>query len=219
MRVAWNHQLGTLAVVRSVAHYLRHPLLAYRQDRVEWRRFWAYRKAIAAGLARYYEGYPRTSIAPDFLDLWRLYDLVLKIKPKIIMELGGGCSTIAFSHALTRTGGTLHAVDESAYWQSVLLDFMPDELKSTCRFHVSDIGEQNGISFFTDLPDIRPDLLYIDGGLVKGSPAGGDALDLEHEGMHIVIDGRKGTVDYLAANLKHRYEISRAAGQTIFRPL
>jgi len=37
---------------------------------------------------------------PDYLDLDNLINLIIKIKPKLVLELGGGYSTLAIAYAL-----------------------------------------------------------------------------------------------------------------------
>ena len=103
MNIRWEHKPSTLTVVRTIKSYIANPKKSFRLDQKVWGDYFNYKKFIKNGLAKHYDGYPKHAMPPEFYDLYQLYSLVRDRKPKIVMELGGGCSTIALSYALKKT--------------------------------------------------------------------------------------------------------------------
>jgi len=226
MNIRWEHKLSTLTVVRTIKSYIVHPKKTFAVDQRTWGDYFSYRKCIKNGLAKYYNGYPKHSIPPEFYDLFQLYTLVRNRKPEIVMELGGGCSTIALSYALKRNyeeghgAGKLYSIEESKYWQGVLRDYMPSELTAFCEFLVRPVslrldGKGEYVKCLEDLPQVSVNLLYIDGGGVA------EGVEIEKQApsdYFIVVDGRALVCRYLNENLskKYRYEINSIHSQSKF---
>jgi hypothetical protein len=156
------------------------------------RRSYLHRRARPAlaglGILAHFDGYPAEAIPPQYANLLAIYRLVLQRKPAVILELGGGCSTFAFAHAVKdlRSRGwhaEFHSVDESDYWQSVVRERMPKELLPLVHFWratprlVNVHGEE--ASAFDSLPVTTANLVYVDGGLVAGNTTGADTVLLE----------------------------------------
>jgi hypothetical protein len=175
------------------------------------------------GILDHFEGYPPQAIPPQYANLLGLYRLTLQRKPAVVLELGGGCSTFAFAHAVRelRSGGwgvEFHSVDESDYWQQVVKDRLPSELSALVHFWratpklVNFSGEE--VSAFDSLPVQSANLVYVDGGLVAGSTIGGDAALLEAKApadYAILVDKRKETVAFLRRMLKGKYHFGVGA--------
>jgi hypothetical protein len=168
---------------------------------------------------------------PDHADLWGLYLLVQDRRPAIIFELGGGFSTFVFAHAVKRiaeAGGPqiqFWSVDESEDWQGLVKQHMPADLAKFVKFfHAKPVlvdfkGEK--VSAFESLPDVAPNFVYVDGGLVKGNRKGADALFLESKASPdyaIQVDGRGQTVAFLQRHLTRKYKVSHGYNgvQTLF---
>jgi hypothetical protein len=112
-------------------------------------------------------------IKPDFIDLKRIYDLVLKRKPKCILEFGSGFSTIAFALA-ARENEVNHniptkifSVEADINWFKNNLKSFPQELKKYVNISFSKnkiICHTNQIATIHEIvPNISPNLIYLDG--------------------------------------------------------
>ena len=108
-------------------------------------------------------------ISAKYNDLIRIHKLILKRKPKDILEFGVGWSTIVILDAIKKLGGTskLYSVDASNEWIKRTEELIPEELKQFIFFHQSDvhITTINGqlCCMYDNLPDIVPDFIYLDG--------------------------------------------------------
>ena len=112
-------------------------------------------------------------IKPDFIDLKRIYDLVLKRKPKCILEFGSGFSTIAFALAARENETNyniptrIFSLESDINWLKNTQKILPLELKKYVNFSFSKnkiICWANQISTIHEiLPDISPNLIYLDG--------------------------------------------------------
>ena len=226
MNIRWEHKPSSLTVIRTIKSYIAHPKKSFRLDQKMWGDYFSYKKCIKNGLANYYDELPKHANPPEFYDLYQLYSLVRNRKPEIVMELGGGNSTIALSYALKRNceegqgTGKLYSIDESEHWQGALKDYMPDELTSFCEFLVRPVSlrlDSKGehVKCFEDLPQLPVNLLYIDGG---GIAEGVEFETLAPSDFLIVIDGRGPICKYLKENLskKYRFEENIIHSQRIF---
>jgi len=232
MNVPWDHMLTTLSTIRTIISYIKNPIKTFKDDRREWLRFYYYRKCKKIGIIKYFINYPRYSIKPDFSDIYKLYNFVISRKPKLILEFGGGCSTIILTLALKKNyeenkiKGKLFSVDESKYWQKNLINFMPTKLKKFCNFSIKPtmIKKIKGkkVSFHKNIPKLKYDMFYIDGGLADGTYIGGDAIEIEKNAasnLLIVVDGRWPTCLYLKRKLIRKYKFTRDANyQSVFTP-
>jgi methyltransferase family protein len=164
------------------------------------------------------------------IDLARLHRLVRRLAPSHIVELGCGFSTLAMAHALRQNGhGRIHTVDGSQRWVENLRAKIPAHLADTIDLRASGprLVEINGqlCHVFPDLPDVRPEIIYIDGpdaNDVAGERFGlsfsrklavsADALFYEwllYPGAVIQIDGRHTNCAFLKANLKRQWRWRR----------
>ena len=169
-------------------------------------------------------------------DLVRLHRLVLKRKPKDVLEFGCGLSTVVMADALRRneiaTGrtGKVHAVETAQAWADKVLDALPEDLGSYVEIKVSDarIAEIDGdlCHFYENLPDVKPQMIYLDGPCVthvKGDirgltftngrpPVAADPLLYEstfQPGFVMIVDGRFTNTYFLRRNLKRKYRFHR----------
>ena len=233
MQIPWDHGLTTLSTVRTIISYIKNPIKTFKDDRKEWLRFYYYRKCKRIGIVKYFINYPKYSIKPDFSDIYKLYNFVISKKPKLILELGGGCSTISLTLALKKNyeenkiKGKLFSIDESKYWQKILINFMPAKLKKFCNFSVKSImikkikGEK--VSFYKNILKLKYDMFYIDGGLVDDCDIGGDAIEIEKNASSnflIIVDGRWKTCLYLKKKLIKKYKFTVDVNfQSVFKPI
>jgi hypothetical protein len=170
-------------------------------------------------------------------DLIRLHYLVVTRKVTTILELGVGKSTFVFDDALeynkTKYGQYIssnlrrsnlfecHSIDNNAKW---LDEVTKSNITNTVKYYFSEVNMStfNGkiCTFYDELPNVCPDLIYIDGpdqfsvkNDIRGIstrhpdrlPMSGDILAIEHfllPGTLIVIDGRTANARFLKANLQ-----------------
>lgn len=159
---------------------------------------------------------------PQYHDLENLINVVRKIKPKLVLELGGGYSTIAIAYALSKNlenfaiDGKLYSYDQSLEYLELTKKMLPNELKKFVTFKYSKLKKStiNGIdvSLFEDLEPLNYDLVYEDRyDLDPKYRIGGDVLFLYKKTNNlpsIVIDGHWKTVYFLKRQFSKFYKIS-----------
>ena len=176
-------------------------------------------------------------------DLIRLHFLVVTRKVTTILEFGVGKSTVVFDNALSinkkanesfvknnlrrANAFQCHSVDNSkSYIKQLQKNY---ELRNTfLHFSKCRMGTFNDriCTFFDNIPNICPDLIYLDGpdqygtiGDIRGIstrnvdrlPMAGDILSIEHFLLPrtlIVIDGRTANARFLKTNLQRNWEYS-----------
>tara|TARA_Y100000590_G_scaffold297787_1_gene335673 strand:- start:1015 stop:1881 length:867 start_codon:yes stop_codon:yes gene_type:complete len=181
--------------------------------------------------------------APEIDDLLRLHHLVLSRRVTTVLEFGVGYSTAVFAAALQVNEGLhtevvgrdlrrsnafeVHSADNDADWIAVARDRVPQELSSRVHLHHCpvEVGEFQGrlCTYYRDLPDLAPDLVYLDGpdlfsssGDLRGlstahpdrMPMAADILVFEHfltPGTLLVVDGRTANARFLAGNLQRNW--------------
>ena len=181
--------------------------------------------------------------APEFDDLLRLHHLTLSRRVTTVLEFGVGYSTTVFAEALGLNEGLhaevverdlrrsnafeIHSADNNADWIAVARKRVPEALASRVHLHHCplEVGEFQGrlCTYYRDLPDLAPDLVYLDGpdlfsssGDLRGlstahpdrMPMAADILVFEHfltPGTLLVVDGRTANARFLAANLQRNW--------------
>ncbi len=186
---------------------------------LRWARWNVERVGISALLA----DRPSDAIRPQPYDLWNLYRTVRWRTPRVTMEFGVGCSTIAIAAALHRNGSGRHIVVEAnERWLEASRQELPSHLRNIVTYvhsRVQKIGHNDGTCHvFTDRPDVMPDLLYVDGPNTDDVPGwpqelppiAGDPVYMTFpEGALILVDSRVMNVAFLRRNLTVRYKFSR----------
>lgn len=171
-------------------------------------------------------------ISAKYNDLIRIHKLILKMKPKDILEFGVGWSTIVMLDAIKKLGGTskLYSIDASKEWIKKTEKLIPEELKQFIIFHQSNvhITTINGqlCSVYDSLPDIVPDFIYLDGPDpkdVKGDINGlsfkcdkrtvisGDVILMESTllpNSFILVDGRTNNARFLKRMLLRNWNVN-----------
>ena len=159
---------------------------------------------------------------PQYHDLENLINVVRKIKPKLVLELGGGYSTIAIAYALSENlksfgiDGKLYSYDQSLEYLELTKKMLPNELKKFVTFKYSKLKKSTindiDVSLFEDLEPLNYDLVYEDRyDLVNSAPIAGDILFLYKKTNNlpsIVVDGKWKTVYFLEKELNQFYNIS-----------
>lgn len=123
-------------------------------------------------------------IKPDFADLARLHNVIRARRVFTVLEFGIGFSTLAMADALLKNRQdwlsreckpqirnsmpfTLHAVDTEKNWIDQAVADLPKHLRNIVQPHLTTVtsGQFRGrcCHFYDSLPNILPDLIYLDG--------------------------------------------------------
>jgi hypothetical protein len=179
---------------------------------------------------------PKEAFAPDYNDLWFLYNLIRVHKPRVVFEFGSGCSSLVIAFALAENrvetksdSGFLYSMEADPHWAIATKSYMPGYLNGIFEIRNSPLLEieYDGIPCFRhrDLPEASPDFLYLDGpALTSSRQVAVDPLDLEacfKPGFLMVVDGRWMNVMFLRTHLKRQYSFSRRwiSGNSTFKLL
>jgi len=185
-------------------------------------------------------------VPPEAADLVRLHKLIRRRKSFTALEFGVGYSTLVLADALAKNQQDweklparpeirnrfmfqLFSIDASKKWIAASGRRLPKHLRSRVHLHHSPvkIGTFNGqlCHYFTNLPDIVSDFIYLDGpspkdvqGKVNGlsfscderTVMSGDLLLMEPTflpGTFIIVDGRTNNARFLQRNFKRQYEV------------
>jgi predicted O-methyltransferase YrrM len=149
--------------------------------------------------------------------LWNLHQLLLRFKPKRILEFGSGSSTMVFCEYLRKNTGSLLSVDEEEKWAlntRRLVDLKPTDSieiinsKKTCwpesvpREIKYELALQDEYDFvFVDGPSLNVD------GIKWKDAVNSNVLELAQKPQVIVVDGRRATARHLAQKYSDQYLI------------
>lgn len=186
-------------------------------------------------------------LAPDLKDLARLHYVALKRKSFCILELGSGYSTLIFAHAmqtlqslygeqivdLTRIDKPFHvySVDEQERYKDAARERIPKALREHVTMSHSDVDmvivDGQPSTIYKVLPDVLPDLIYVDGPSTHACtkningislcrpermPMSSDLIKLEfflEPGCCILFDGRTANARFLYSRLKRSWNMEQ----------
>jgi hypothetical protein len=182
---------------------------------------------------------------PDFADLQFLYKLIIKKKISTILEFGAGYSTIVMAAALKlnsnyKKTNKIFTIETEKKWIDILKKKLR-KYKNSKIIHSKCQTQLVGMSLchiYKDLPNITPDLIYLDGpdpDTVKSkifnlnyqktnTPISADILLYEYRlkpGAIIIVDGRPNNVIFLKNNLKrtYKFQFQKLYNRSIFELL
>lgn len=169
-------------------------------------------------------------IRPHPYDLTMLHRAVIERRPRAVLELGVGFSTLVIADALMKNGGgALYTLDTSEEWLENTRKKLPTGAPVELIHSSASIREINGqlCHMFDTLPDITPDMALVDGpsrddvqGSINGLSFSGraevsaDILLYEsslRSNFYMIVDGRSANVAFLRNALKRRYRIRHDA--------
>ncbi len=169
-------------------------------------------------------------------DLANLHRIILRLKPRVVIEFGCGFSSLAMGHALKLNAtrgkvGRLYVVEASEKWaenvRGKMFDLAPYVEITHSQPELIQVGTQL-CHIYSRLPDVRPDFIYLDGpdpNDVAGNARGITAAGLQYAcaadpclyewgfypGFQMLVDGRFTNVEFLKRNLKRQYRIVSSA--------
>lgn len=179
---------------------------------------------------------------PELDDLIRLHFLVRKRRVRTIMEFGLGKSTSVFLDAISKNkmefeievreklrcsnAFEVHSVDNNAGWLAHTTNIHQENKlfhPHLCPVEVSTFNDRM-CTYYHNLPNIRPDFIYLDGpdqfsagssirGLTTAHPdrmpMAADILVIEHflePSTLILVDGRTANARFLKANFQRNWK-------------
>jgi len=183
----------------------------------------------------------RIPYQPELDDLIRLHYLITSRRVTTVLEFGVGFSTFVLDHAIRNNqklfqkhvnnnlrrenAFEVHSIDNSKKWikqiKNQLKFYNTSFYYEKCRMG---IFNDRICTFYDNLPNICPDLIYLDAphqfsvlGKVRGIstrhpdrvPMAADILSIEHfllPGTLIVVDGRTANARFLKANLQRNWK-------------
>jgi len=156
----------------------------------------------------------------QYYDLENLINLIKKIKPKYVLELGGGFSTIAMCYALDfnfkKYGirGKLVSYDQSKHYLNLTKKILPPKFSKYVSFKFSTLKlkkfNNQYVSIFSKIIIKDYNFIYEDRFDHKKTRIGADILFLERKiksNFSFVVDGHRFIVKFLIQNLKKKYFI------------
>ena len=195
-------------------------------------------------------------LPPELDDLIRLHYLVISRKVTTVLEFGSGKSTLVFADAIKRNKESfeefvstnlrkanqfeVHSIENNEAWLERTKSIIPVELQDVVNIHLcaSEISHFNGrlCSYYQNIPNICPDLIYLDGpdqfsseGTLRGlstahpdrMPMAADILSIEHfltPGTFIVVDGRTANARFIRCNFQRDwfYQYDSSSDQHFF---
>ena len=144
--------------------------------------------------------------------------LVRRLRPRSILEIGSGSSTVVFARYAQEEGADFTSVDESEQWiantVAMLQRFGVHSAVSTkvCSKSIDLLRRE---ARYLDMPRITADLVFIDGPALEvdgnkvTDAACIDILSLPRP-KYIIVDMRKPTVERLSIELADEYDLERS---------
>lgn len=171
---------------------------------------------VLPSLQAFMQARPNISYKPDYVDLWYLYRYVREERPKTIVELGSGFSTVVMATALQQNGeGSLLSLEPSKEWADSTARALPDAMASICTIRHSAgrqciLGDRSTVCF-ADTPPASPDMIYIDAAPEGARWKGAETIVQWESGLHpgttIFIDGRiSAAMLFLSGPVSRRYQ-------------
>jgi hypothetical protein len=108
------------------------------------------------------------STGANFYDYWLLYSYIRRARPREVLELGPGITTLVIAQALSENGsGRVTAMEDVEHYHNALREIIPDRLRCYIDLHLSPSHQIHWGPFrgkaYKKIPDRNYDLVWIDG--------------------------------------------------------
>lgn len=175
-------------------------------------------KALAALIAA-----DSPSTGANYYDYWLLYSLIRKHKPKEVLELGPGITTLVIAQALYENGsGRVTAMEDLLKYRDALLEIIPPYLAPFIDLHLSPSSQVHWGPFrgraYERIPERDYELVWVDGPNYDGeNEFDADILQLISKSQKPItayVDSRVGScfIYKLVFGHKFKYDYIRQLG-------
>jgi len=130
----------------------------------------------------------------SYSDYWVLYQYVRKNKPKEILELGTGVTTIVMAYALEENGfGRITSMEDIEKYTSMAIDLLPSRFKKNVDIVHSPKVEKvyqifRGVAY-KEIPDRSYDFIFVDGPSTRSITD--DVKTFDFDLIHIIEKAKK----------------------------
>jgi hypothetical protein len=156
---------------------------------------------------------------PDYLDLNNLINLISKIKPKTVIEFGGGYSTLIIAFALNKIHKNKNyefvTLDQDKKFLKITKGLINQKFKKKIIFIHRKLSvkkfKKKLVSYFSNIPVKNYDFVYEDRYDHKKTKIAGDIMFLIRKNKRyfsFCVDGMTDTVNFLKIHLRSKYKIS-----------
>jgi hypothetical protein len=163
------------------------------------------------------------STGAQYSDYWALYSYVRKYKPKEILELGPGITTLVLAQAVKENGeGRITAMEDVPFYFDATQKIIPPELASFIDLRLSpktkyQYGPFTGVAY-TEIPQRQYEFVYVDGPNYEAEKEfDADIIQVIRNAEHPVtayIDSRTGScfIYHLLFGSKFRFHYTKRLG-------
>lgn len=149
------------------------------ERRVE--RFFRREPLIAAMIAEYRAASRSTGAGQA--DYYSLFEAVVRLRPRLILECGTGVTTIVLAEAVRRNGaGRIVSMEESREWHDHAVRILPTKYRDIVEIRHSRTVEWAHGMFrgmrYEDAPQLPYDFIFVDGPNTR-SAAGEETIDMD----------------------------------------
>lgn len=162
---------------------------------------------------------------PDYCDLYNLYKIIINRKPKTVVEIGSGYSTLVIAKALEINKKKydiqpkLYSLEQDSHYKDLIEKYLKKNLCYESNLFIEiiktelDIIDFKGekVSICKNLPSETINFIYEDRTDHEIYTIAGDAIFIESKmppDFCICVDGMKPTVDFYKRNLMRNYNCS-----------
>tara|TARA_B100001057_G_C22852955_1_gene951699 strand:- start:2423 stop:3100 length:678 start_codon:yes stop_codon:yes gene_type:complete len=183
--------------------------------------YWIYAKFYLIKIKKI--DFPKSSflINIDYIDLLNLWNNINKRKPKIILEIGSGYSTILIVAAIKElkknnfSVSKFYSLEQNSNYLNMLKKIIKKDYLEEIEFILTDLKIEKlyntNVSVCSNFPNDKINFLYEDRADHITHKIAGDALKIEKnmpDDYYICIDGMRETVEFYKSFLKRKYKLT-----------
>ena len=211
----------------TIATYKKGVLMSFIQT-VRSRAIVALRRVLRAIYALRLSKYPELkellaayssseSAAVDLADAIAIYEIILSRRPRYLLELGPGTSTVIITLAISQVRKSdpnykpvFVAIEENEQWLSYHEKHFSPELRGLVEMiHRPSVGKMLGdrkVACYSEIPIHPYEFIHVDGPdfLKHGATVSSDLIDLEphlSKSCYVIFDGRQDSARFAAQHL------------------